>query len=126
MNPFHRIRGRERKGPGKHLVEGDTQRVEVATGIDRPVHAAGLLGRHVSKRSGNDLRWRGCLALAWQPRRYAKTREPDVARGIDQQMRGLDVLVDKPTLMDLAQRRCQGDRDLQETGQLKRSSPNSI
>ena len=44
MNPSHRIGGRERKLPGQHLVKRHAQRIEIAATVDRPVHAAGLLG----------------------------------------------------------------------------------
>ncbi|MBB4183391.1 hypothetical protein GGE07_000004 [Sinorhizobium terangae] len=60
MDPFHRIRGRERKRPGQHLVQRDTERVEIAARINGAVHATSLLGRHIGKRPRDDLRgfWR--------------------------------------------------------------------
>src|SRR5215468_3325081 len=48
MDPFHRASGIERKNTSQHLVKGDAKRIEIATCINRPVHPAGLLGRHVS------------------------------------------------------------------------------
>ena len=40
----------------KHLVQvRDAQRVKIAAGINRAIHAAGLLGRHVGEGAGNDL-----------------------------------------------------------------------
>ncbi len=71
MDPLQWIRGRQRQRPGEHLVQRDAEGVEIAAGIDRAVHAAGLLRRHVSKRAGNNLWWRGRLAFARQPRRNA-------------------------------------------------------
>ena len=56
VHPFHRIGRGERQAAGEHLVEGDAEGVEVAAGIDRAVHPAGLLGRHVGERAGDDLR----------------------------------------------------------------------
>ena len=38
---------------GQHLVEGDAERIEIAAGIDRAVHAAGLFRRHVGERAGD-------------------------------------------------------------------------
>ena len=51
-------RRRRRAIAGEHLVEGDAQGVEVAAGIDRPVHPAGLFGGHVGERPGDHLRRR--------------------------------------------------------------------
>ena len=79
VHPLHRIGGRERQRPGEHLVERDAERVEIAAGIDRPVHPAGLLGRHVGERAGDDLGRRGRLALARQARGDAEAGEPDLA-----------------------------------------------
>ena len=44
VHPFHRIGRREGEAAGQHLVQRDAQGVEVAAGIDRPVHAPGLFG----------------------------------------------------------------------------------
>ena len=52
------------EAPGQHLIQGDTQRVEIDAGIHRAVHAPGLFRGHVGKCAGNDLGRRGCLALA--------------------------------------------------------------
>ena len=68
MHPFHRIGSSERQFARQHLVERDAQRVEIAAGIDRPVHPAGLFGGHVGERPGDHLRRRRHLALAWQAR----------------------------------------------------------
>ncbi len=46
--------------PAEHLVERDTQGVEITPEIDPPVHAAGLFGRHISECPGNHLGRRGC------------------------------------------------------------------
>ena len=51
---------------GQHFVQRDAERVEVAAGIDRPVHPAGLLRRHVGQCARDDLGRCGRLALAWQ------------------------------------------------------------
>ena len=79
MDPLHRIGGGEGQRPRQHLVEGDAQRIEIAPGIDRPVHAAGLLGRHVGERPGDHLGRLGGLALARQTRGDAEAGQPDRA-----------------------------------------------
>ena len=62
------------RAPGEHLVERDAERVEIAAGIDRAVHAPGLFGRHVGERAGDDLGRLGRLALARQARGDAEAR----------------------------------------------------
>src|SRR5260370_266327 len=78
MYPFHRIRSREGQTTGQHLVKRDAEGIEIAAGIDRTVHAAGLLGCHVGERSGAELGWFGQLAFTWKPRRDPKAHEPDL------------------------------------------------
>ncbi len=58
--------------PGEHLVERDAKRVKIAAGIDRAIHPAGLLGRHVGECSGNHLRRFRRLAFARQTRSNAE------------------------------------------------------
>ena len=79
VHPFHRIGRGERQDARQHLVERDAQRVEVAARIDRAVHPAGLFGRHVGERAGDDLGRLGRLALARQARGDAEAGEPDLA-----------------------------------------------
>ncbi len=115
MDPLHRIGGDEGRRPRQHLVEGDAQRVEVAAGIDRAVHAAGLLRRHVGERPGDHLGRLGGLALARQPRGDAEADQPyGAGRGVDQDVGRLDVLVDEAPLVEPAQRVRQADGDAQE------------
>jgi hypothetical protein len=121
MDPLHGIRGGERQRASDHLVEGDAQRVEIAAGVDRPVHAAGLLRRHIGERPGDHLRRRRRLAFARQPGRHAKAGEPDVAGRVDEDVRRPDVLVDKAMLMDLAKRRRQRHGNGQKARQRKRA-----
>ena len=104
MDPLHRIRSGERKHPREHLVQGDAQRVEIAAGVDRPVHAAGLLGRHVGEGAGDDVQGRGRLAFARQAGGHAEAGEPDIAGGVDQHACRLDVLMNEALPVDLAER----------------------
>ena len=107
VDPLQRIGGSKREHARKHLVQGDAQRVEIAAGIDRTIHAPGLFRRHVGEGARNDLRRRGRLALAWQPGRDAKAGEPDMAGVVDEHVLGLDVFMDQTVLVDVAERRCQ-------------------
>ena len=76
VHPLHRIRGGERQRAGEHLVERDAERVEIAARVDRAIHPAGLLGRHVGQRAGDRL-WRlGRLPLARQARSDPEPQEP--------------------------------------------------
>ena len=120
VDPFRGIRGREGKLAGEHLVERDAEGVEVAPRVDRPVHLASLLGRHIGKRAG-DGRW--APLLPEHPRGDAEPGQPCLARAdIDQDMRRLDILVHDALLMKLAQ--CGGDADghAQEVSQVPGTS----
>ena len=103
MNPRHRIGGGEGQNAGEYLVEGDSQCVEIAAGIDRTIHAARLFGRHVGERSGDHLGRLGDLMLARKARCDAKAGQPDLAgREIGEDIGRLDILVDEATLMQPA------------------------
>ncbi len=119
MDPFHGIGGRERQDPGEHFIQGDAERIEIAAGVDRAVHAAGLLGRDVGKCPGDAFGRRGRLALARQPRRNAESGKPDIVGGVDEHIRGLDVLVNETTPMDMADDGREVDGDAQELNQLQ-------
>ena len=107
VDPLQRVGGSKREHARKHLVQGDAQRVEIAAGIDRAIHAPGLFRGHVGKGAGNDFRRCRRLALAWQPGRDAKAGEPYVAGVVDEHVLGLDVFVDQTALVGMAERRCQ-------------------
>ena len=83
VDPFHRIGGGERERAGKHLVERDAQRVEIAARVDRAIHAPGLFRRHVGECAGNDLRRIGRLALAGQRVRRCQSRSARPCRSRD-------------------------------------------
>ena len=101
--------------------------VEIAPGIDRPVHAAGLFGRHVGERPGDHLGRLGGLALARQTRGDAEAGQPDRAgRGVHEDVGRLDVLVDEAPLVELAQRGRQADGHAQERRNLPRLSQEPI
>jgi hypothetical protein len=127
MNPFHRIGGGEGQRAREQLVECDPQSVEIASGIDRPVHPARLFGRHVGERSGDHLGRLGDPMLAKQTGRNAEAREPDAAvRRVHQDICRLDVLMDKGALMHLADCIRERDRDAQECRYFQWSAQQSI
>ena len=66
VHPLHRVGCGEWQRAREHLVERDAERVEVAAGVDRAVHASGLFGRHVGERAGDGLGRLGRLPLARQ------------------------------------------------------------
>jgi hypothetical protein len=74
-------RWQQREHAGEHFVQSNAQRVEVAAGIDRPIHAPGLFRGHVGECAGNNFGRRGCLALTWHFGRDAKAGEPYVSGG---------------------------------------------
>src|SRR5712664_2841169 len=120
VDPLQRIGGGKGQRARKHLVQGDSQRVEIAAGINRAIHAAGLLGRHVSKGAGDDLGRYGRLALVRQLRRNPESGKPYVAGVVDEHVRRLDVLMYEAVPMDLAECCRQANRDAQEARQLQR------
>ena len=121
VDPLHGIGRGERQCAREHLVERDAERVEVAAGIDRAVHPPGLFGRHIGERAGDDLGRLGRLPLARQTRGDAEAGEPDLsARAVHQDIGRLDVLVDEPGLVDLAQGDRDADGEVQEASHLHR------
>ncbi len=120
VDPLQGIGGSERQSARQHLVEGDAEGVEIAARIDRAVHAAGLLGRHVGEGAGNDLGRRGRLELVRQLGRDPESGKPDVAGLVDQHVRRLDILMDQAVPMDLVDCRRQANGDAHAAGQLER------
>ena len=119
VDPFQRVGGSKREHARKHLVQSDSQRVEIAAGIDRAIHAPGLFRGHVGKGAGDDFRRRRRLALARQSGRDAKSGEPDMAGVVawfkrDEHVLGLDVFMDQTALVGVAERRRHANRKSQE------------
>ena len=123
VDPLQGVGGGKRQRTSKHLVQGDAQRVEIAAGIDRAIHAASLFGRHVGEGAGDDLRRRWRLALVRQLGCDPEADEPDVAGIVDEHIRRLDVFVYETTPMDLAECRRQADGNAQEARQIDRLPP---
>ena len=112
------VKGRR---PGEELVEGDAQRVEVGARVEGPVHAPGLLGRHVGQRALQHpgRRLRGQLAL--QFRRDPEVDELERVRlGVVEDVGGVDVLVDDAPLVHVPERPRQPRADPQRPAQVAR------
>ena len=119
VHPFHRIGRREGQNAREHLVQRDAEGVEIAAGVDRAVHPPGLFGCHVGERTGDGLGRLGRLPLAGQARCDAKPGEPHVSiRAVHHDISWLDVFVDEPALMKLAQSRGNSDSQAQEASYL--------
>ncbi len=119
VHQAHRVVGSEWQYASQHLIKGDAECIKVAAGIDRPVHAPGLLGGHIGQRAGNLLgrTWR--VALACQARGNAEAGEPGRPKVIVHQDVGwLEVLVNQASPMELAQGRGDADGQAQEAAQL--------
>ena len=116
VNPLHRIGGGERRLARQHFVEGDAQRIEIAPGVDRAVHPARLLRRHIGERAGDDLRRGRYQMLARQARSDAEPGQPYAAAfPVHQDIRRLDVLVDQTAGMHPADGDGERNRDAQES-----------
>ena len=121
MDPLRGIGSAERKRSGEHLVERDTQGVEITPEIDPPVHAASLLGRHISECPGNHLGRRGCLSLARKTGSNAETCHPDFAsRRAYKNIGGLDILVNETSFVELAERSRYAGGQAEESRQFQR------
>src|SRR3984957_17650265 len=120
VDPLQRVGGFKRQRSGKHLVQGDAQRVEIASRTNRAIHAAGLFGRHVGEGTGDDLRRCGGLTLLRKLRSDPEAGEPYIPSVVDQHVLRFDVLMYKTALVDLAERRSQADRDAQNARQIQR------
>ena len=66
------------------------------------------------------------LAFPRQPGRYAEAGEPDVAGGVDEHVRRLDVLVDEAMPVRSAQRLGDVDGEAQKPRQFERPSQDTI
>ena len=115
VDQLDRVNCGERQHAGQQFVKGDPQRVQVASGVDRAVHPASLLRRHVGEGAGDHLgRLRG-LTLAQQARGDAKPRELHrSSRAVHQDIDRLDVLVHQAPLVELAQSHGNVDGQAQE------------
>src|SRR5262245_19335244 len=101
VHPLHRFSGVEWKVASQRMVEGDPKRVEVAPRIDGAIHPPGLLRGHVGERSCDELGRLQYLALAWKARRDTKPCEAGVtAFWVDQNVGGLEILVNETALME--------------------------
>ena len=93
--------------PGQTLNKtfevGYAQGIKTPAGIDRTVHEAGLLGRHVGERARNSLRRGRHLTLAWQPRRDSEAGKPYAVGIVDEHIFRLDILMYESVPMNLSE-----------------------
>ena len=121
MNQLNRVGSREGQGARQQFIEGDPERVQVAARIGCPVHAAGLLRRHVGEGSRDHIRGLGQLMFASQAGRNSESGEPGLAANrIKQDVCRLDVPVNQAVFVGAAYRLNQCDRNLQESRRIKR------
>ena len=83
----------ERSPPGQQLVEDHAQAEDVRSPIDPVPFAPGLLGTHVGGCPSEPATLAEVLVLEGQP----EVRDARLARGVDQDVGGLDVPVDQPS-----------------------------
>ena len=115
MDQLHLVVRVERATPREHLVEGRAQGVEVGPVVERPVHAPRLLRRHVGQRALEDLRALHDRVLGGKPRRDAEVDDLHLAgAGIDDEIRGVDVLVNDVGAVHLPERDSDLDGGVQE------------
>jgi hypothetical protein len=121
VNPFQGVGGLERERSREQLVKRHAQRVEIRTRVHRAIHAAGLLRRHVGESARDRFRRDRDLSFTQQARGDAKTGQVHGPCRVHQRIGGLDVPVDQPTCVDLADRRREADGYLQRRHQLRRT-----
>src|SRR5215831_777398 len=93
--PFHWIGCHKRERAGQHFIKGDSERVEVAPGVNRPVDSSRLFGGHIRERSCDKLGGFRRLVFTGEMRCNTEAREPHLpSRGMYQHIRWLDILVD--------------------------------
>src|ERR1700722_3663294 len=118
MQPLHGVGRGKRQGAREHPVKRDAECVQVAAGIDRPIHAAGLLWRHIGEGAGDCLEWFECLPLARKARCDAEPRESDLlAYGVHQDICRFKVLVNEAAPEGLRGGAGHGDSQAQKAPQ---------
>ena len=86
---------------GQQLVEHDAQAEDIGTPIDPVAFAPGLLGTHVGRRAGQPAALAEVLILEGEP----EVGHAGFARGVDQDVGGLDVPVDQSSGVGVMQAR---------------------
>ena len=121
VDQLHGIGRREGRRAREHFIEGGAQGVEVAAGIDRPVHSPGLFRRHIGERAGDHLRRLGALLLARQAGGDSETGEADAVPVLTHQNVGrLDIFMDEPARVHPTARGRERDRDMKEMRRVQR------
>ncbi len=120
VHPFHGIDCSKRQGTCEHLVKRDAERIQIAAGIDRTIHASSLFWRHIGEGARDGLGRLDRLPLARKARCDAKPCKFDLsARAVHQDICRFEVLVDEAVAVEL--------RQAAATAMAKRKNwPNSI
>jgi hypothetical protein len=118
VDQLHRVDRVERRRAGQHLVVRRAERVEVAAVVDGSVHATGLLGGEVGEAALEHLEHPEVALLLGEDRRDAEVRERDAPEvGVDDDVVGLDVLVQHAARVDGRDGAGDARRDRQEDGE---------
>ena len=67
MNQLKDIGGFKRKFADKQFIQGHAQRIKIRAPVNRSVHSAGLLGRHIRQRSSQHLDFSHCYDIRQGP-----------------------------------------------------------
>src|SRR5271156_4879826 len=105
MHPLREVRSVEWQRTSEQLIEGDTDRVEITSRVDRTVHPPRLLGRHVCRGAAHR---EGGFRPSTFTRDRGRNRQPGkphrVGLSVDQDVSGLEILVNEALTMQTPDR----------------------
>jgi hypothetical protein len=115
VDPLDGIARLEGEPPGEHLVEGDTQGVQIGAVVDRPVRPPRLLRGEVGQRALEEAGRLGGLVLAGEAGGEAEVGDLHLAgREVDDDVVRLEILVDDAALVDARDGAGDTDREGEE------------
>jgi len=119
VDPLHGVERGERQVAGQQLVQDHPQRIQVAAGIDRAVHAAGLFRRHVGEAAADPAF--GRVRQRAQALGDAEAGQAHVRAALrDQEVGRLQILVDDVAPVQFGQGQRDGGAQVQDLGQRQR------
>ncbi len=117
VNQLEGLCGHERDMATEQLVEGDAEGVEVGAVIEGPIHAPGLLGRDVGECALEAVGGHGQGLALVEAGRDSKVDVLDpLSPAVDQDISGLDVLVDDALGVDRREPTAELEPDVHEAG----------